>query len=311
MKNYGRLFWSVCSLLCLVACSREAGSDSQSSESSVVEESKAHAAVYQSDPDMNTGLMAYMLKLDEMIVQTLPRELHEISGLATSPDGRLFGHNDERGIVYQIDPESGDILKRFRIGALGMKEDFEGIAIVGKRFFLVSSSGDLFEFAEAEDGGASDLTHYETKLSSKYDVEGLCYDAANNALLLLCKEYPGKGFDKDDERTVYSFSLTTMELLDTPRFVLPVKKISKDLDLKKVKPSGIEPNPATGGFYIVSSNRPAIIEIASDGSVLASHTLPSSALKQPEGVTIDQDGRLLIASEGGRLAILTPGKGGD
>lgn len=34
---------------------------------------------------------------------TLPDELREISGLATSPDGRVFAHADEEGAIFHID----------------------------------------------------------------------------------------------------------------------------------------------------------------------------------------------------------------
>ena len=34
----------------------------------------------------------------------LPAELHEISGLAVTADGRVFAHGDEDGTVYQLDP---------------------------------------------------------------------------------------------------------------------------------------------------------------------------------------------------------------
>ena len=46
----------------------------------------------------------------------LPRRLREISGLAVTSDGRLFGHDDERAVIYEIDVEGGQIVKSFAIG---------------------------------------------------------------------------------------------------------------------------------------------------------------------------------------------------
>src|SRR5687768_6569101 len=88
----------------------------------------------------------------------LPDELAEISGLAFAPDGRLFAHGDEQGLVHRLDPRNGKILGSFALAATGREPDlgkklkgaraadavigdFEGIAIVGDRFFLVTSNG--------------------------------------------------------------------------------------------------------------------------------------------------------------------------
>ncbi|PLX31312.1 MAG: hypothetical protein C0600_06030 [Ignavibacteria bacterium] len=61
----------------------------------------------------------------------LPKRLKEISGLAVDDRGRLFAHDDESGIVYQLDPMTGKIVKSFRLGRTLVTEDFEGIAIAG------------------------------------------------------------------------------------------------------------------------------------------------------------------------------------
>jgi hypothetical protein len=47
--------------------------------------------------------------------EKLPSVLSEVSGLATTPDGRLFAHDDERAIVYQVDPENGEVIKAFSV----------------------------------------------------------------------------------------------------------------------------------------------------------------------------------------------------
>ena len=81
----------------------------------------------------------------------LPGRLNEISGLAFTPDGRLFGHDDERGRVHEIDPGTGEVGKRFDLGEDMVRDDFEGMAIAGERFFLISSRGWLYEFREVGD----------------------------------------------------------------------------------------------------------------------------------------------------------------
>ena len=135
----------------------------------------------------------------------LPNILQELSGLAMTKDGRLFGHNDEKADVYQINPDNGKIVKSFSLGKKTLKKDFEGIAIVDDLFYLVTSDGDLYKFKEGEDKSEVSYKKYETRLSSKNDVEGLCYDPDTETLLLACKGYPGKSYD--GKRAVYSFSL--------------------------------------------------------------------------------------------------------
>ncbi len=81
--------------------------------------------------------------------------LKEISGLAAAEDGRIFTHDDERGIVYQLNYKEGKIVKRFSIGKKIPNRDFEGIAIVKDEFYLITSSGNIYEFKEAGNGKSS------------------------------------------------------------------------------------------------------------------------------------------------------------
>jgi len=126
----------------------------------------------------------------------LNKELKEISGLAVTNDGKLLAHNDEEGKIFQIDYQSGKVIKTFKIGNKKIKADFEGLAATNDALFMVTSSGDLYQFYEGDDGDEVPFNVIKTQLSSKNDVEGLCFDPASNALLLACKGYPGKGFKK-------------------------------------------------------------------------------------------------------------------
>ncbi|HUF75282.1 MAG TPA: hypothetical protein VMM35_03345, partial [Longimicrobiales bacterium] len=103
----------------------------------------------------------------------LPGRLDEISGLAVTPDGRLFGHDDERALVHEIDPMSGSVGKRFSAGDPPLRGDFEGIAIVGERFFLVTSTGLLYEMREADDRSEAPYRISDTGLGAHCEVEGL------------------------------------------------------------------------------------------------------------------------------------------
>lgn len=244
----------------------------------------------------------------------LPAVLKEISGIAVSDDGRLFAHDDEAGTVYELDAQTGGILKRFYIhekrwyGRDHVLDDFEDIAIAGKRFYMVTSAGVLYGFPEGEDEAAVEAVRYETFLNDLYDVEGLCYDPQTDALLLACKEYPEKislkelFFDRKKAKSglkpVYSFSLKTMSLDTNPRFLIdskPLKKKSKD---KKFKPSAIAPHPRSGAFFILAARGRLLVELSPQGDVVAAVRLPLKDHPQPEGLAFTSDAEMLISNEG-------------
>lgn len=226
----------------------------------------------------------------------LSKDLKEVSGLAFSPDGRLFLHNDEEGKVYQVNYNNGDIVKEFSLGDKKVKEDFEGIAIVNNDFYLVNSKGDLFRFSEGENNSEVEYEEWNTDLKSKNDVEGLCYDPNTNSLLLACKGDPGN--DLEDVKAVYAFSLESEEIDSEPRFLLDEKTLEDKFGIKKFSPSGIEYNSNDGNFYILSSNDKAIAIISSEGEIIDAYELKSGRHNQPEGITFGNDGSLFISDEG-------------
>jgi uncharacterized protein YjiK len=229
------------------------------------------------------------------IVIKLDKKLEEISGLAATKEGRLFCHNDEKGEVFQLDFQTGKILKSFSLKKK-VKEDFEGIAIVKDMFYMVTSKGDIFEFKEGKNGSNVKYKVYETDLKSKYDVEGLCYDPETNSLLLACKEFPGKGIK--NKRAVYSFSLKKKKLIDEPRFLISTKKIEEASDHDAFNPSGIERHSLSGTFFIITGKGRGIIEVSSNGKILAEENLNDKIHRQPEGITFLSDNSLLISDEG-------------
>ena len=243
------------------------------------------------DTVINSELSKYNFKPEESLVIKLPGELQEISGLTMTNDGRLFGHNDEKGFVYQIDYSNGNVIKKFSLGEKYEREDFEGIAYANNKFYMVTSNGDIYEFDEGNDGESVSYNVLKTDLKSKNDVEGLCYDPETNSLLLACKGYPGMGFKK--QKAIYSFSLDEMELEKEPRFLINLSEIKKTFN-----PSGIERNPNTGTFFIIAANGNAIIEISKDGMLIDKKKLPPIINEQPEGITFAPDKSLIISNEG-------------
>jgi uncharacterized protein YjiK len=262
-------------------------------------------------PEKKSVMDMSLYQMDTKITVKLPKKLQELSGLTLSPDGRLFGHDDEKGEIYEIDQSSGSIMKSFSLGRKSLKKDFEGIAYTKDLIYMVTSDGQIYEFKEGENKSSVSYKKYDTKLTSKYNIEGLCYDHTTESLLLACKAYPGKGYN--GKRAVYSFSLTDKKLDKEPRFLISIDEINEltekgiteklgDFFLltdSKFAPSGIERHPEKGSFYILSSREPLIIEISKEGKLMGIILLDKKHHNQPEGITFGKDLSLVIGDEGG------------
>ncbi len=230
----------------------------------------------------------------------LPGRLDEISGLAFTPDGRLFGHDDERGRVHHISTVDGDVGKRFKLGEDLIRDDFEGIAIVADRFFLVSSRAQIYEFREVEDRGSSPFVVSDTDLGRHCEVEGLDFDPVDDALLLACKESaPDDGF-------IVVHRLPMNPLLDAPLPLRIDKRQLRALDLDNdFDPSAIAVS-STGEILLLAGRQESLIQVDRSGRVLAGIELPKRRHPQPEGLAFGPDGTLYIADEkNGRAARVT------
>jgi uncharacterized protein YjiK len=221
----------------------------------------------------------------------MPGRLDEISGLALTPDGRLFTHNDEEAVIYQVDLSSGSVTDGFRLGETAVKGDFEGIAVVGERFFLVSSIGILFEFREAGPGGSVPYRETDTGLGEVCEVEGLAHDAVESALLLACKQNP-------DESHVVIHRLP----LDPSRGELPPLRIPQDRirdagGSREFNPSAIAVDPGSGHLVLLSARQEQILEITASGEVVSLYRLDKSRHPRPEGLEFGPGGSLLISDE--------------
>jgi len=226
----------------------------------------------------------------------LPEELNEISGLAYLEDNHILAHNDEDGVVYKIKLPSGEVVNKFILGDKIFSKDFEGISVVDDTIFLVTSSSILYKCYEYEFGSSAKFIKIKTDLTVENNVEGLCYDEETKSLLLACKDKPGK--DYQGKKAVYSFNLEKMSLESKPRFLISIKELKNNFDIKDFSPSGIERSVASGNFFIISANSKAIIEVSPEGKILAAIKLDKKYHKQPEGITILPDGSLIIADEG-------------
>ena len=244
-----------------------------------------------------TALDRYDIENEEQDFIQLPDELKEISGITFTNDDRLFAHGDEDADIYQLDPKTGQIIKRFSLGELlVLTGDFEDITFANNKFYLLESNGNIYEFNEGENGKFVTYKKYKTKLNQSNDVEGLYYDNTSNFLLLACKGSPGEGYDK--QKAVYSFSLSSMTMEFKPRFLIDLKLIKKNSVENEFSPSGITKNPVSGTFFIIAARGNTIIELSNDGELINQKDLPEKIHRQAEGIAFMNDGTMFISNEG-------------
>jgi len=259
-------------------------------------------------------LSRYNLERKKPLQFTLPSGLREASGLAVSRDGRLFSHDDEQGVVYEINPADGSRIKSFSLGRLTIDGDFEGIAIKQDTMFLVSSDGVIYRFLEGSDGDHVRYTYYTTPLSAGNDVEGLEYDEETDCLLLACKGVAGLTREErkewEDFKAVYEFSLATEALNPSPRFLVSLRELGKKGKKAKFNPSGIAKNPESGTYFIVAAKGGLVIELDKVGKLVGSQEYRKRANPQPEGIAIGPDQTMYLCNDGqggkGTLTLFSP-----
>jgi len=258
--------------------------------------------------DRSQGLDAYSFDETSATRWKLPTRLREISGLATTPDDRLFGHDDERAVIYEMDYDAGKLVKAFAMGEKPAQADFEGIAVVGDRFYLVTSWGRVYESFEGADAERMLYNTYDTGAGKKCEIEGLTYEPSDNTLLLLCKN--PRVAELKDRVSIFKWSLEDRLAVNQPSIQIPLDAFTGRIDKKDFQPSAIDRNPATGTYFIVAARQEAIAEITPQGEVLSVREFPKGYHQQAEGLAFLSDNRLIVADEGGhkraRLTVYQP-----
>jgi uncharacterized protein YjiK len=254
-------------------------------------------------------LERYPLTEETLQQWNLPSRLDEISGLALTDDNRLLTIGDELAIVYELDYVEGRLVKAFAFGDPTLRGDFEGIAWHGQRVYLVTSDGTIYTAGEGEDGERVPFREHRTELGRDCEVEGLAADPQADRLLILCKRtLRGSDLTKP---MIFLWSTKDRTVEWARRIELPQEEIEAALGVGDLRPSGIARVPGKGHWLIVAARQKALVEIDARGALLAARRLPLDGRhRQPEGIELLADGRLLIADEadGGapRLAVYRP-----
>lgn len=221
----------------------------------------------------------------------LPKPLSEISGIALTRDGRLLGHNDESGLVFEIDYRRGVVVKQFTLGKQTIREDFEAITVAGDRIFLLASKGDIYEFREGKDGDRVDFVVHDTRLGRECEFEGIAFDSTANALVLACKDVHIKAFK--DFVVLYRWKLDDST---SSEIKVPVSDAIGSNGWKKFTPSDIAVDPLTGNYLVVSAQERGLLSLTPTGAVVFSRPLPKGH-PMSEGIAITRDSILIVSDE--------------
>lgn len=222
----------------------------------------------------------------------LPAALREISGLALTPDGRLFAHSDESSVIYEIDYRHGTIVKHFQVGRRAVTADFEALTIVGPRFFLLASNGEIYEFAEGEANDRVEYTIHDTRLGRECEFEGMTFDSVASAMILACKNIGERQLR--DNVVLYRVGLDSTSR-PTP-VVIPLSQARGANNWPEIKPSDLAIDPLTGNYVIIAAQQKGLIQVTRDGRVVSASSLPDS-LDFAEGLALTRDSLLIISTE--------------
>jgi uncharacterized protein YjiK len=249
--------------------------------------------------DQPTVLDGLALDDGPQLAWRLKPRLREISGLAMSPDQRLFAVDDERARIYEIDYAEGRINKVFDIGRPALRGDFEGLAIVGTTFYLMTSNGRIIVAEEGADGEHVASESFDTGLAKQCEFEGLAVDPQSAGLLLLCKNVLGKA--DIDSLSIFAWDIQQRRVDESQRIVLPMDAIRARLGIDRLRPSGLAVHPRQPVMVIVAARERALVELDFTGELRNAIILPNrKAHPQAEGIEFGVDQQLIIADEGGK-----------
>jgi len=244
-------------------------------------------------------------------ILTLEDQLIEISGIIMMPlDSVILAEQDEAGIIYTLDKNTGKILRQITIEQSG---DFEDIAFVFPYIYMLKSKGKLYRIKY---NNPSDITIYKANLSKEQDTEGMGYDPIKKQLLIACKA--NKNPPSLYERDVFGFDLGTNTFSEKPLFVITRDALSDFLtthpailDFDKLSsnynrnnpefplgPSGIAVDPITNDLYVISSVGKVMMVFDHSAQLKDIIKLQKSIYVQPEGISFDSKGNLYISNEG-------------
>jgi uncharacterized protein YjiK len=255
-----------------------------------------HACAQPQEP---FGIGGFQYDAQRFVQWKLPKGLREISGLALDDRQRLFAHDDEHAVIYQIDYGQGRLLKRFSLGSPPLEGDFEGIAVARERFYLITSSGDLFSAREGDDGESVVYDLTRTAFGKRCEIEGLAFVPTEDELLVACKA--PRESSLEGTVTVFRWSLSANAPSPGEPIRLSLAAIEALTGRPEFHASGIDVSPGNGNLVLVAARERVLLEATPDGELRGAASLPPiHAHPQIEGIALTAQGDLILADEGGK-----------
>ena len=242
----------------------------------------------------------------------LPLELSEVSGLSLGPQkNQLLAVQDEDGILYSINLNSGDIIDRTRFAGKG---DYEAVENAAGFQYILKSNGNLYRY---KDQSHNEKINMIPKDYVKVNLEGMAYDNKNERLIFACKSC-SKEDKKGLSRSFFSLPLEKVDKKAKLLFQVDLNMVQKfiidnrtDQDIRrfdnvylrntdkfKFAPSAISIHPKSGDIYVLSSVGKVLMVLNSQGNIKQLISLDPEIHRQPEGICFDNSGVLYISNEG-------------
>lgn len=216
----------------------------------------------------------YLKLLDTYILDDV---LMELSGLALLNEHTFIAVQDEKGIIYHLNKNNGEIIAKNKFKKKG---DFEGVALVSsEEFYAVTSEGELYRISSL---GSEKVS----KKIKGVEIEGLCYAPQKHKLLLAVK----RGEDKYIR--VLGFDLHNMQWDQEDHI-----KLKKDRSTKQFHCSGIALD-SKGNCFLLSHRSKQLLILNQAKEILQLVDLSPFDIFQPESILIENDTCLYIGSEG-------------
>lgn len=238
----------------------------------------------------------------------LGMQLREISGLTSLNLDQVMAIQDERGVLYSVDLNTGNVVSERQFDK---NRDYEDLCLVGDHIFVLERDGDLYQTHLA----TNDTTiKFETAFSYRNDTESLCYYSKQNQLLIAPKEGAPDGASLPKNVVgVYGFDMVSKTLDLNPVVTVAEKEVGRIVGTKggkayKFKPSAVAIHPRSGLMYILASVGKILLVVDPNSNQLMHIQLLNELdFPQPEGMTFDANNNLLISSEGtnGRPGTIT------
>ncbi len=228
----------------------------------------------------------------------LPKGLKEISGLALASDNSVYAHNDEHGIVYEIDLFDGEVKKAFALGKPTIRADFEGIAAENGRIYLVTSSGKLFEALIVEHRKRVRFNMFDTGVGAFCEVEGLARSGQPGEFFILCKVAKLDALRR--RLVIYRWSLAERTPVLEPWLNIPYAELLSEKAAEKFYPSALDWDSDRQALAILSAYSQQLIVVNEKAELLYEETWSKDDHAQAEGVLLMPSGELVVADEGQR-----------